>query len=166
MRVAHSALCLIVAFTAGLAVAAPSAEDKAALRRIKEVDWPKAYREQDPQLLDRILASEFQMIDADGAWSSKAEELQYVRKHKPSYDSFRFDIQRLEIFENDSAVVAGTGIITDRRGGNQVVTKYQSTNIFIKRDGRWQAIASHVSGVKDQAVDDKTPRDDAVRSGD
>jgi hypothetical protein len=155
MHVVHSAFCLVVALAVCSAVAAPSTEDETALRQIKEVDWPKAYREQDPELLDRILADEFQMIDADGAWASKAEELEYVRKHKPSYDSFRFVIKRLEIFENDSAVVAGTGFITDRRGADHVVTEYQSTNIFIKRDGRWQAIASHVSGVKDQARADK-----------
>jgi hypothetical protein len=39
------------------------------------VEWPRAYREQDVALLDRILADEFQMIDADGNWSTKAEEI-------------------------------------------------------------------------------------------
>jgi hypothetical protein len=153
MHVVRSAFWLVIALAVCSAVAAPSAEDETVLRQIKEVDWPKAYREQDAQLLDRILANEFQMIDADGAWSSKAEELEYVRKHKPSYDSFQFVIKRLEVFENDSAVVAGAGFISNRRGSEHVVTEYQSTNIFIKRDGRWQAIASHVSGVKEQATD-------------
>ena len=157
MRVARSAFCLGIALVVCSAVAATSTQDKTALRQIKEVDWPKAYREQDAELLNRILADEFQMIDADGAWSSKAEELDYVRKHKSSYDSFRFVIKRLEIFENDAAVVAGTGVITDGRGAERVVTEYQSTNIFIKREGRWQAIASHVSGVK---RDEPGTRDD------
>jgi hypothetical protein len=152
----RSAFCLFIALVVSGAVAALTSEDKAALRQIKEVDWPKAYREQDPELLDRILADEFQMIDADGVSSSKAEELEYVRKHKPSYDSFRFEIKRLEVFENDCAVVGGTGFITVGRVG-EVVTEYQSTNVFIKRDGRWQAIASHISGVKEQApVNDTT----------
>ena len=150
MRSVRSMFLLGIAFAVCTATAAPPTEDQTALRQIKEVDWPKAYREQDPELLNRILADEFQMIDADGGWSSKAEELEYVRKHKPSYDSFRFVIKRLEIFENDSAVVAGTGVITDGDGTDQVVTEYQSTNMFIKRDGRWQAIASHVSGIKEQ----------------
>ena len=144
------AFCFFIALAMSNALAAPASDDKAALRHIKEVDWPTAYREQNPELLDRILANEFQMIDAQGASSSKAEELEYVRKHKPSYDSFRFEIKRLDVFENDSAVVAGTGFIAHRRGVEQILTEYQSTNVFIKRDGRWQAIASHVSGVKEQ----------------
>lgn len=145
----RSALCVVISLVGWSAVAAASMEDEMALRKIKEVEWPQAYREQDAELLERILADEFQMIDAEGAWSSKAEELKYVRTHEPGYDSFRFITKRLEIFENDSAVVAGTGLITDGSGTERVVTEYQSTNIFIKRDGRWQAIASHVSGVKE-----------------
>lgn len=157
MHAVRFALCFIVVLASCNAMAASSVEDETALRKIKEVDWPKAYREQDPALLDRVLADEFRMIDAEGVWSSKPEELEYVRKHKPSYDSFRFVIKRLEIFHNDSAVVAGTGIISNGRGADHVVTEYQSTNIFIKRDGRWQAIASHVSGVKRQAAADTAP---------
>jgi hypothetical protein len=73
-----------------------------------------------------------------------------VRKNKPSYDSFRFVIRRLQIFENRTAVVSGTGYIeTKAKDGNKgSKTEYQSSNVLIERDGRWQAISSHVSGIK------------------
>lgn len=124
--------------------------DKARLRELKEILWPKAYREQDAALLAQILADEFESIDAEGNVSTKAEELDYVRKNKPSYDSFRFVIRRLEIFENQTAVVSGTGYIETkaREGKKGSKTEYQSSNVFIERDGRWQAISSHVSGIK------------------
>ena len=64
--------------------------DIESLTFLKEVEWPKAYREQDTVLLDRILADEFQMIDASGNWSTKQEELEYIQSHRPSYDSFCF----------------------------------------------------------------------------
>ncbi len=124
--------------------------DKKRLRELKEVLWPKAYREQDPALLAQILADEFESIDAQGNVSTKAEELDYVRKNKPSYDSFRFVIRRLQIFENRTAVISGTGYIeTKAKDGKKASkTEYQSSNVFLERDGRWQAIASHVSGIK------------------
>lgn len=123
-------------------------DDKETLRYLKEVEWPKSYREQDQKLLDRILADEYQRIDADGAVSTKAEEMAYIKTNKPSYESFRFEIKRLEIFENGTAIVAGTGHIRgkDKDGAYYVV--YQSSNILIKRGELWKAIASHVSGVK------------------
>jgi hypothetical protein len=124
--------------------------DTARLRELKEVLWPKAYREQDPALLAQILADEFESIDGQGNVSTKAEELDYVRKNKPSYDSFRFVIRRLQIFENRTAVVSGTGYIETKAKDGKKGSKmeYQSSNVFLERDGRWQAISSHISGIK------------------
>lgn len=118
------------------------------LRRLKETEWPKAYREQDPELLDQILADEFQVISNDGAWSDKGKELERVRTTKPAYDKFRFEIKRLEIFKNGTAIIAGTGHGSGKDKEGRYTFEYQSSNILIKRDGQWKAIASHVSGYK------------------
>ena len=147
-------LTLIGIFAASALFAAEPAgdqeNDKARLRELKEVLWPKAYREQDAALLAQILADEFESIDAQGNLSTKAEEIDWVRKNKPGYDSFRFVIRRLQIFENRTAVVSGTGYIeTKAKDGKKASkTEYQSSNVLIERDGRWQAISSHVSGIK------------------
>lgn len=143
------ALCLLVAISASMTSARFDIEaDKKVLRHMKEVDWPKAYREQDTKLLDRILAAEFQMIDNAGEWSNKAKEMEYIKANRPSYDSFRFEINRLDVFENGTAIVAGTGHIegNDRDGAYRMT--YQSSNVLIKRGGLWKAVASHVSGIR------------------
>lgn len=124
-----------------------SSADLTKLRYLKEVEWPKAYREQDTVLLDRILAKEFQMISGDGTWSDKKKELAYISQHKPSYKSFHFEIRRLEIFENNTAVISGVGHIRSvDANGNPTYSTYHSSNILIKRAGVWKAINSHVSG--------------------
>jgi len=137
----------IALFCAGVATA-ETAADEAALRELKEVLWPKSYFEQDTKLLDRILAPEFQMVDGDGNWSTKAEEPDWLAKNKPAYDSLVFSIRRLDIFENGTAIVARTGTIRGTDADGSYVAQYQSTNVLIKRDGQWRAIASHVSGHK------------------
>ena len=128
--------------------AATRASDEAELREIKEVLWPRAYREGDVALLDRLLAEEFRLIDPNGEWSDKATELAHVARSRWINRSFRFEIRRLEVFENGTAVVAGRGVAigpeSDPEGGYQ----YQSSNVLIRRAGRWQAIASHVSGFR------------------
>lgn len=136
---------------AALSLPLPAAErsaDEAALRELKEVLWPKAYFEQDTALLDRILAPEFQMVDGDGNWTTKADELDWVAKNKPGYDSLEFRIRRLDVLENGTAIAAGTGTVRGRDEDGAYVAEYQSTNVLIKRDGRWQAVASHVSGYR------------------
>jgi ketosteroid isomerase-like protein len=137
---------LALALLALVAAASERSADEAAIRELKESLWPKAYFEQDTALLDRILAPEFQMVDGDGNWSTKAAELDWVAKNKPGYDSLTFEIRRLEVFENGTAIAAGTGTIRGRDGDGPYVARYQSTNVLIKRDGQWRAVASHVSG--------------------
>jgi len=112
------------------------------------VEWPKSYREQDTALLDWILADESQMIDASGNWSTKQQELSYIKSNKPSYDSFRFEIKRLEIFENNTAIVAGIGHIEGKDDQGPYKMIYHSSNILIKREEHWKAIASHVFGIQ------------------
>jgi hypothetical protein len=113
------AAALTSLFVLGSAAGADRKADEAAIRELKETLWPKAYFEQDAALLDRILAPEFLMVDDSGAWSTKAAELAWVAKNKPGYDSLTFYLGH-----------------------------YQSTNVLIKRNGQWRAVASHVSGYK------------------
>jgi len=147
--------CRTAVLIAGLLIAQSSGSfgaeeqsDEATLREIKEVLWPRAYAQQDVALLDSLLADEFQMVDADGNWSTKAEELEWISSNPPSYDSLVFEIIRLDIFENGSAIVAGKGIVSGTDEQGPYTLEYQSTNVLIKREGAWKAVASHVSGIK------------------
>ena len=148
LRALLALFVLVMALHGHAGDAGVTRSDTESLTHLKRVLWPKPYREQDTKLLDQILADEFSSIDADGAWSTKNEELEYVRVNRPSYESFSFSIQRLDVFKNGTAIVAGTGTITRADAAGRHILQYQSSNVFIKRDGRWQAVASHVSGVK------------------
>ncbi|MEX0313469.1 MAG: nuclear transport factor 2 family protein [Allomuricauda sp.] len=119
-------------------------EDQKILRNLKEVQWPKAYREQDTLLLDKILGDDFQMIDASGEWSNKIKELAWIKETAMENDSFFYEIKRLDVLPNGTALICGTGHIFN----DSTETIYQSSNILIKREGVWKAVASHVSGIK------------------
>ncbi|MGE0772298.1 MAG: DUF4440 domain-containing protein [Cyclobacteriaceae bacterium] len=119
-------------------------DDVKQLRYLKEVEWPKAYYEQDTLLLDRILGDDFQLIDDAGNWSDKRFELNWIKNNTYQPDSFHYEIKRLDILKNGTAIVAGTGHIFS----DATETIYQSSNYFEKRNGVWKAFSSHVSGVK------------------
>lgn len=121
-----------------------NSDDTKILRNLKEVQWPKAYREQDTLLLNTILGDDFQMIDAAGTWSTKKDELEWIKENAMQPDSFRYEIKRLDIFDNGTAIVCGTGHVHN----DSIKTIYQSSNILIKRNGIWKAVASHVSGIR------------------
>lgn len=119
--------------------------DKIALRNLKEVEWPKAYAENDTVLLDKILGDDFKMIDQSGNWYNKKDELEWIKTNSTNHDSFRYEIKRLDILENGTAIVCGTGHILK----DSVKSVYESSNILVKRNGQWKAVLSHVSGVKE-----------------
>ena len=121
-----------------------SKQDSIALIHLKEVEWPKAYREQDTVLLDRILGEDFQMIDNSGNWSTKRDELDWIKENAFKNDSFHYEIKRLDILPNGTALICGTGHVVN----DSVKSIYQSSNILIKRNGVWKAVASHVSGYR------------------
>ncbi|HNP95915.1 MAG TPA: nuclear transport factor 2 family protein [Cyclobacteriaceae bacterium] len=120
-------------------------QDTKTLRYLKEVEWAKAYREQDTVLLDRILGHDFQMIDDRGVWSDKEGELEWIRHNAMVNDTFYYEIKRLDVLDNGTAMICGTGHIWS----DSIETVYQSSNVLVKRDGIWKAISSHVSGVKE-----------------
>lgn len=122
--------------------------DEKVLRYLKKMEWPKAYRRHDAVLLDRILAEEFKMIDSDGEYSTKGDQIEYVTKNTPNYTAFKFIIKRLEIFENNTAIISGTGIIKNKDKDGEFELVYQSSNVLIKRENTWKAIFSHTSGNK------------------
>lgn len=115
------------------------ADDEQTLREIKTVLWSQAYRTQDVELLESLLHDSFQMIDSDGNRSTKQLELDFVANNKWDPGNFEYQIDRLQIYMDVFAIVDGTGIAD--------TYTYKSSNVLIKEDGRWQAIASHVSGV-------------------
>ena len=114
--------------------------DEATLRHFKTVLWPHAYRTQDVALLDRMLHDSFEMVDADGNVSTKQDELDFVAGNAWDPGEFEYRIERLAIYDDAFAVITGEGVAS--------AYSYRSSNVLIKLDGEWRAIASHVSGVR------------------
>jgi hypothetical protein len=133
-----------------LAAPVPARTDETELRKLKEVSWPQAYRERDVELLDRILDAEFVLVSADGSWSTKADELASLPSSTWPHDSFEFEIKRLDLYNDNTAIISGEGRATGTDAGKPYCLRYQSSNVLIRRDIGWRAVLSHVSGVDTQ----------------
>ncbi|WP_425391416.1 nuclear transport factor 2 family protein [Ekhidna sp.] len=125
-------------------------QDEETLREFKTVLWPKAYNEQDTALLNQLLHAKFEMMDDNGDSFTKADELDYISNYAPSHDEFNYEITRLDLFDNGTAVISGTGTMKGVEGGEAYITTYKSSNVLVKENGQWKAISSHVSGVKEE----------------
>lgn len=115
-------------------------------------EWDDAFKQRDPATLDRILADDFVLTDASGAVLNKMEYLSSIVKapdmsHIPQPSSVSDDVA-VRVF-GDAAVVTGHSTVKGRpRGKGQFLSgQYRFTDVFVKRQGRWQAVATQGTSI-------------------
>ncbi len=92
--------------------------------------------EDDPQALESILADDFVHVVPVG-FVSKDEQISFMRKHPaPRRGPHRFETLRVRIY-GDTAIANGAVLAIDP---NQKIQKTLFTDVFVLRNGRWQAV--------------------------
>lgn len=121
--------------------------DEESLRKLKLDTWPAIYRRQDISALDALLLDGARTVDATGAVTTKADELRWLRNNAWTESGFTYRIDTLECF-GDTAIVIGEGMNPSEKDGRTVRTTYVSSNVFVRKDGRWRVALSHLAPSK------------------
>ena len=99
----------------------------------------------DTATLGRILADDFRHPVASGAVLTKAEHLAWVAAHpRPPGTVARFE--RLDVRLYGPAAIA-IGIVASRHGAESTASRTIFTDVFVCRDGRWQAASAQETPV-------------------
>lgn len=153
MKSAIFALVFLVCGT-GLTISSATASDRqddvADLSEKKVTIWPRLYAERDAAGLDEFLAEGFKVLEPDGSIRTKVEEIAWLQETPPDEEQsdFLFTIAEIVFAADNIAVVYGHGDSTrETEGGQPCHHNYWSSNTFIRQDGAWKPIFSHVSGV-------------------
>ena len=116
--------------------------DRQALIAI-ENEWLNA---RDPATLNRILAPDFVHPVAQGLFLTKAEHVGWFVKHSPPTNhKKRFDPIKVRLYGN-VGIVNGIVIASDEHG--KEIDRTIFTDIFVYRDGRWQAVNAQENAVR------------------
>jgi len=112
-----------------------------------ERDWAQAYVKMDLTALDRIEAAELAFTDSQGAVTDKAQDLAETKSGVWKAQSVSADELKVRVFGN-AAVVTGRDTLKGAQyKGKDISGQYRFTDVFVQRDGRWQAVASHSSKI-------------------
>jgi ketosteroid isomerase-like protein len=106
-----------------------------------ENDWNNALVKRDVGALGRILADDWTGMDADGAVVTKAQALANLKSGEDAFTSAVGDEWRARVY-GDAAVVLGRWTVKEQYKGKDVSGQYRSVDTWIRRDGRWQCVAS------------------------
>ena len=145
MRHWWTILVLILGSSVAAAQEEPSrGGDEAAVRQL-ESDWADALAKGDVGAMESIIASDYKIIGPDGSSQTRDQSLGEFRSG--AYEIAEWTLGNdLEVRVFGDAVVA-TGSNSEKSTYNDKDTSghYRFTDVFVKRGGHWQAVATHVS---------------------
>jgi ketosteroid isomerase-like protein len=113
-----------------------------------ERDACKAFLDADPAALERVLTPDFTLTLSNGEVSTRENEINELRTGKVHYDVFRNYDMKARIYGDNMAVVLGKTRVKGTAEGQPFDRVVQFTDTLIKRDGRWQLAAGHVSRIE------------------
>jgi ketosteroid isomerase-like protein len=137
------AMSLVSAHVWSTAPAVPQ-DDQAALLTLQQV-LAKAWMSGDRATIERIIAQDWRSTGPDGRMADRASVLAEV------FDKGIHKIRKLDIDDvsarvfGDAAVVTGRTQASGEFDGSSYDVVIRFTDTFVRRDGRWQAVASHAS---------------------
>jgi len=94
----------------------------------------------------RCVADEWVLTFSDGSVVTKPMAQADLKEGALKIESFQLDDVNVRVY-GDTAIVFG--VITERSKfrDKDISGKRRFTDVFVKRDGRWQAVASHESNI-------------------
>jgi hypothetical protein len=105
-----------------------------------EQTWAKALEQRDSATLSCLLAKEFEDAGPDGALEDRDTTLTKAAQHKPVHH----ELTEMHAYVNgDFGYIRGLATAVDAQGKAQARVRF--TDIYVYRDGRWQAVAAHES---------------------
>jgi ketosteroid isomerase-like protein len=114
-----------------------------------ETEWSQAAVKRDGADLQRFYADEYIFTNEDGVISSKTKDIADITSGTFHLASYKLEDMKVH-FYGDVAVVTGRNPIKGlwEDTGNDISGPYRFTDVFVKRDGRWQCVASQSSRIE------------------
>ncbi len=120
-----------------------NAKDSMRLKQIQQ-QLIKAWVSKDRNTINSLLADDWSVTDPSGRVLTKAQVMAEFDSGDRKLESGTIDDVDVRLFGN-VAVVTGRTTATGSYQGNTVTVKLRFTDVFLKRNGRWRAVASQAT---------------------
>jgi Domain of unknown function (DUF4440) len=113
-----------------------------------ERDACKPFLDADVAALERVLTDDFTLTLSNGNVNTRADEIGELRSGKVHYAVFENFDMKARLYGDDTAIVLGKTRVKGMSEGKPFDRVVQFTDTLIKREGRWQVAAGHVSRIE------------------
>jgi ketosteroid isomerase-like protein len=133
----------------GAAVSSPPLERNQRMTAEEELlklenEFAEAIVKNDLEGIGRLVADDWIIIGPDGEIVDRPRFFEVIKSGALTHDVMESEDFRVRVY-GDSAVVTA---LTRTRGkfmGQDFSTQERATDVFVKRDGRWQCVLSHLT---------------------
>ena len=110
-----------------------------------EQDWNEAFKNRDKTALASLCADDFQVTDDEGKVEDKAHYMEDAARHVKIV-TYALSSMTARAY-GDTGVVLGqwTGTVAAEEGNVELTFRF--TDTFVRREGRWRAVASQMTRV-------------------
>jgi ketosteroid isomerase-like protein len=126
----------------------PKTESDAAISQTLQAiehAWLNAEKNHDAAAFEKLVADDWIAITPDGKRQTKAERAAEIKSS--DLESATLGEMKVRVF-GDAAVVTGTDDEITVKDGKKSTDHYVWTDVFVKRNGKWLAVASQTAQIK------------------
>jgi ketosteroid isomerase-like protein len=131
---------------AGLATAGFGASAADELKAIEQ-QWLDAYMKSDPSVIKNLEAEDYTIVGPDGAISTKAQDVKSVTNKTFVLKTATMSDYKCRMIGDNAAVVTSMLKMSGTDEGKEFSGDFRGTDVFEKKDGKWQAVASQLTKV-------------------
>ena len=143
-------MSLLFAASFGVAQTRTSNRTEQEIRKINS-EISEAGLRGDRATADRLIADDYIYTGMDGKTRTKAQIMQYMQP-LPANVKYSSRIEDVVIRDFGGTAVMSYRMVEDvEENGQKNHTQYRSTDVFMRRKGRWQLIATHTSMIPESA---------------
>ena len=123
-----------------------SEKDRDSEKEILEVErkFGEAMIQNDAEAIGRILSDDWIIIDPDGGVIDKSRFLDVIKSGTLKHEAMDSEDIRVRTYPNTATVTAVTHTRT-KYLGKEFTTHERSTDVFVKKDERWQCVLTHLT---------------------
>ena len=114
-----------------------------------EAEFANAIVKNIPEEIRQFVSDDWIIINADGGIIDRQRFLEVIKSGTLTHEMMESDDIRVRVY-GDSAVVSA---ITRSKGkfmGQEFTTHERSTDVFVRRDGRWRCVLTQLTGLTKQ----------------
>ena len=98
----------------------------------------------DLESIKRLVADDWIIIDPNGEIVDRTRFFEVIKSGVLTHDMMESKDSRVRVY-GDSAVVTAVTRTKGKFMGHDFSTQERATDVFVKRDGRWQCVLTHLT---------------------